>query len=156
MAGVAVSSAAATLPDGRTIFAAADEDGISRFDVVSGDAYPPTAAEQPFTIWDVAMARLPGGRVIIAGAGHDGLAGLPVGCRQRGAGWRAAGGAPDQRQGGHRGRLGRRDPMLITGCEKGQILRWDAVTGARIGGPLPGTVDAVHDLAVSPCPQAAR
>src|SRR5258708_34895826 len=56
--------AAATVPDGRTIFVAAGEDGIAPFDVLSGAAYPPTACEQPVTIWDVATARLARGPVI--------------------------------------------------------------------------------------------
>ena len=38
-------------------------------------AYPPTAWEQPGTIWDVATATLRDGRVLIAGAGQPRTAG---------------------------------------------------------------------------------
>ena len=65
--------AAATVPDGRTIVAGAHEWGISRYDLLSGEAYPPAAGEQASVIWDVTMATLPGGRVMAAGAGYDGL-----------------------------------------------------------------------------------
>jgi WD40 repeat protein len=64
--------AAATVPDGRTIVAGAHERGISRYDLLSGEAYPPTADEDASAIWDVTTATLPGGRVV-AGAGYDGL-----------------------------------------------------------------------------------
>lgn len=139
--------AAATVPDGRTIFVAAGEDGIARFEVLSGAAYPPTAGEQPFTIWDVATARLPGGQVIIAGAGHDSLVYR----------WDAATGQPVGKPlAGHRSSVkavttaasagGRQ--VIISGCENGDVRRWDAATGAQIAGPLPGTLDAISHLAV--------
>lgn len=31
-------------------------------------------------------------------------------------------------------------PMFISGSERGDVLRWDAATGAPIGEPLPGPV----------------
>jgi hypothetical protein len=79
-------SAVAPVPDGRVILTGAGDKGIARIDVISGAAYPPTAGEQPDTIWDVATATLPGGRVLIAGAGQsrqvfrwDAATGEPVG-----------------------------------------------------------------------------
>jgi hypothetical protein len=42
--------------------------------------------------------------------------------------------------------------MIISGCENGDVLRWDAATGARIGAPLPGAPGEVSQLAVVDLP----
>jgi WD40 repeat protein len=143
--------AAATVPDGRTIVAGAHHRGISRYDLLSGEAYPPTAGEQASTIWDVTTATLPGGRTVVAGAGYDGLVYR----------WDAATGErigePLSR---HRAILkavttavsADGAPMFISGSEGGDVLRWDAATGAPIGEPLPGPVDDARHLAVARLP----
>lgn len=128
--------AAATAPDGRTIVAGAHEWGISRYDLLSGEAYPPAVGEPASAIWDVTMATPPGGRAVAAGAGYDGL----VYRRDAATGERI--GKPLRR---HRAILkavttavsAGGAPMFISGCERGDVLRWDAATGAPIGKPLP-------------------
>ena len=60
------------VPDGRTIVVGTGDRGISRYDLLSGEAYPPTADEKACTIWAVTTATLPGGRVMVADAGYDG------------------------------------------------------------------------------------
>jgi hypothetical protein len=67
------SYTAAPLPDGRFIVAAGGEEGIVRYDVLTGTAYPRSADERVFTMWGVSAATLPSGRVLIGGAGHDAL-----------------------------------------------------------------------------------
>jgi WD40 repeat protein len=143
--------AAATAPGGRTIVAGAHEQGISRYDLLSGEASPPAAGEQASAIWDVTTATLPGGRVVAAGAGHDGLVYR----------WDAATGerigAPLSR---HRAIVkavttavsAGGEPVLISGSERGDVLRWDAATGAPTGEPLPGPVDDARYLAVARLP----
>jgi WD40 repeat protein len=131
--------------------AGAHEQGISRYDLLSGEAYPPAAGEQASAIWDVTTATLPGGRVVAAGAGHDGLVYR----------WDAATGerigAPLSR---HRAIVkavttavsAGGEPVLISGSERGDVLRWDAATGAPTGEPLPGPVDDARYLAVARLP----
>ena len=143
--------AAATVPDGRTIVAGAHDRGISRYDLLSGDPYPPAADEQTSAIWDITMATLPGGRVVVAGAGYDGFVYR----------WDAATGErigePLKRQPALLKAVttavsASGTPMLVSGCESGAVLRWDAATGAPIGEPLPGPVDDARHLAVARLP----
>ena len=42
--------------------------------------------------------------------------------------------------------------MFISGSEIGDVLRWDAATGAPLGEPLPGPVDDARALAVARLP----
>jgi hypothetical protein len=42
--------------------------------------------------------------------------------------------------------------VLISGSERGDVLRWDAATGAPTGEPLPGPVDDARYLAVARLP----
>jgi hypothetical protein len=41
-------------------------------------------------------------------------------------------------------------PVIISGCEVGEVRRWNAVTGEPIGRPLPGGIGNVTQLAVLP------
>jgi hypothetical protein len=38
--------------------------------------------------------------------------------------------------------------MIVSGCEAGEVRRWDASSGLPIGGPLPGQVGMVSALTV--------
>lgn len=144
--------AAAALPDGRIMLAVADEDGLAWQEVLSGAERPPSPVT---TIWDVATATLSGGQAVIAGAGHDWLVYR----------WDAAtgemAGAPLH---GHQAcvkavttaRQADGTPMFITGCERGDVLRWDAASGNRIDPPLPRLPDGVSDLEVIDLPSGRQ
>lgn len=116
-------------------------------DVATGIWYEPGQDEDCATIWDVTAVRLPDGRAVFVGAGHDWkvyrwdtATGHAMGNTVR---------ASDQRQGGDvDDRCRRHTPVIISGCEAGQIRRWNAVTGEPIGGPLDGSIQNVIQLAM--------
>lgn len=125
--------AVASAPDGRLVLAAAFEDGVGRWDALTGELLGRDVAMN--TVWSIAAGALPDGRVLLAGAGNDHVVHR----------WDIATGvAIEPPLEGHGGRILAVDAvdlpdgavMIASGGEDETIRRWDGVTGRPIGKPL--------------------
>ncbi|MFF3517789.1 WD40 repeat domain-containing protein [Streptomyces sp. NPDC002573] len=129
-------AALAALPDGRRILAVSTEDGVERWNALTGDPLDGLDSSDR-TIWGMDTAAFPGGRTILLGAGHnhaiyrwDVASGEEMGAPLRGhnTSVRAVGLI----------RLSVTDAVIVSGDDDGYLRRWDAVTGAPIGLPVEG------------------
>ncbi|MBM9507889.1 WD40 repeat domain-containing protein [Actinacidiphila acididurans] len=146
-------SVLASLPDGRRVLAVATEDGVERWDALTGE---PLGGVYPMgkTIWGLAAGALPDGRTVLVGAGHDGTVhrwdpatGEPLGPVLR----------------GHRPsvlsvglvRLPTSQAVIVSGDDSGFLRRWDAVTGDPLCEPVLGHASQV-DIIVPLASDGAR
>lgn len=125
-------------PNGKRWFDARTGEAIGEREVPLGGRYPGTAT-------------LPGGRTVTAEVRWDGRV-----CRRDAVTGEMIG----EPQAGHRSwglaittaRQADGSPMFISGCEAGDVLRWDAESGKRIGPPLAKNLRMVVDLKVVDLP----
>lgn len=132
------------LPDGRRILAVSTEDGVERWDALTGDPLD-LLDSSDWTIWGMKSASFPDNRTVLLGAGQnhaiyrwDLATGEQVGAPLR----------------GHNTsvlsvefiRLSTTDSVIVSGDDAGYLRRWDAVTGAAIGLPVEGHSSAVRAI----------
>lgn len=116
------------------VLGAADE-GLLVWNGTSGLPVAPPGGEEPETgLWAVTAGTLPGGGVLVAGAGDDADVHR----------WDLRAGRRLPPLTGHDDSVsavllvappGER-PMIVSGDDSGVILRWDALSGERLGAPL--------------------
>ncbi|MCO5968240.1 WD40 repeat domain-containing protein [Actinoallomurus soli] len=143
------SLTAVCLPEGRMLVASGGEDGVCRWDALTGEALPGHLC--PGTnVWSVASGTVPDGRSILVAAGQDQVdrwdvvTGEPVGAPLRGHGISVKSidviALPDG------------STMIASGGEDAAIRRWDAVSGAPLGTPLDDHEGQVSELASAALP----
>ncbi|GAA4617193.1 hypothetical protein GCM10023195_76630 [Actinoallomurus liliacearum] len=133
------------LPQGRTLLASGGEDGVCRWDALTGEPLPGNLCPDR-TIWSVASGTVHDGRSILVGAGHDHLVyrwdamtGEPLGTPLSGHGFCVKSveviTLPDG------------STMIASGGEDAAVRRWEAISGAPFGAPLNGHEGQVLSLA---------
>lgn len=111
-------------PGGRMLLASGGEEGVCRWDLLTGE--PPSGnLTEGDTIWSVAAGGLPDGRSILAGAGNDYLVYR----------WDAVTGQPIVSSLSST-TLPSGQILLASSDHEGDIRRWDAVTREPIGRPI--------------------
>lgn len=138
------SLTAACPPEGRMLLASGGENGVCRWDALTGEALPGNLCPDN-TIWSVAAGIVPDGRAILAGADHhylvyrwDAVTGEPVGVPLRGHGICVKSIEVIALSDG--------STMIASGGEDSAIRRWDAISGASLGAPLDGHEGQVSHL----------
>ncbi|MGW1163415.1 WD40 repeat domain-containing protein [Streptomyces sp. NPDC002519] len=134
----------AGLPDGRCILAVSTEDGVERWNALTGDPLD-VLDSSDWTIWGMDAALFPGGRTVLLGAGQnhaiyrwDVASGEQLGAPLRGhnTSVRAVGII----------HLSTTDAVIVSGDDAGYLRRWDAVAGAPIGLPVEGHSSPVRAI----------
>jgi WD40 repeat protein len=131
-------------PGGRMLLASGGEDGVCRWDLLTGEPLPGNLARDS-TIWSVAAGILPDGRSVLTGAGHDHLVhrwdavtAVPLGEPLAGHGICVKSievlALPDG------------STVIASGGEDEAIRFWDALSGQPIGAPLEGHTFQVSRL----------
>ncbi|MGI8336383.1 WD40 repeat domain-containing protein [Actinomadura scrupuli] len=137
-------------PGGRMLLASGGEEGVYRWDLLTGEPLPGNLSDGD-TIWSVAAAALPDGRSILAGAGNDHLVYR----------WDAVTGQPiGEPLAGHRICVKSIDVLTLpggviliaSGGEDEAIRFWDAVSGEPIGTALKGHSFQVSSLTSTTLP----
>lgn len=134
----------AGLPDGRRILAVSTEDGVERWDALTGDPLDGLDASD-WTIWGMDAATCADGRTVLVGAGHnhavyrwDLATGEQLGTPLRGhdTSVLAVGLV----------RLSATDAVIVSGDDAGWLRRWDAASGAPLGLPVQGHSSLVKSI----------
>jgi WD40 repeat protein len=132
------------LPEGRMLVASGGEDGVCRWDALTGEALPGHLCPD-INVWSVASGIVSDGRSILVAAGQDqvdrwdAVTGEPVGAPLRGHGISVRSIAVIA--------LPEGSTMIASGGEDATIRRWDAITGAPLGTPLDDHKGQVSGLA---------
>lgn len=132
-----------SLPDGRCVLAVSTEDGVERWDALTGELLGGVCLADVTTIWGLAAGALPDGRTALVGASYDGTVHR----------WDPASGellGPVLR--GHSGmvlsvglvHLSTSQAVIVSGDDSGFLRRWDAVTGDPLGEPVAGHARQVN------------
>lgn len=135
----------ASLSDGRCILAVSTEDGVERWNALTGE---PLNGIEPegYTVWGLAAGHLPDGRTVLVGAGNNHTVHR----------WDAATGDPlgPPLRGHHTTvlsvglvHLSASSVVIVSGDDSGFLRRWDAVTGDPIGDPVAGHAAQVNIIA---------
>ena len=134
---------------GRRVLAVAAEEGVSRFDAMTG--------AELASVWDVAAGVLPGGRAFVAGAGHNGKVfrwGAETGER---VGEPVALGGDEDTPWLAPALVGGAARLFVAGTAYGTVREWDPVAGRRVRAVAPGiSCAASPGPGAAPCSRPAR
>lgn len=132
-----------TFPDGRRILAMSTEDGVERWNALTGERLDVPDSFDWITIWDLATGTLPDGRTVLVGASNnhtvyrwDPASGEPLGDPLRGHGTSVMSVGLVH--------LPESETLIVSGDDAGFLRRWNAVTGDPIGVPVKGHPSQVN------------
>ena len=132
-----------SLPDGRRIVAVATEDGVERWNAVTGEPLDGLdSSSAGWTVWGLAAGTLPDGRSALVGAGNNGAvqrwdaaSGEPMGAPLRGHGTTVMAVGLMH--------LSVAETVIVSGDDSGFLRRWNAESGDPIGDPAAGHASRV-------------
>ncbi|MFK0113536.1 WD40 repeat domain-containing protein [Streptomyces sp. NPDC091217] len=141
-------SVLASLTPGRCILAVSTEDGVERWNALTGAPMSGVYSAES-TVWRLAAGSLPNGQAMLVGAGHGGAVHR----------WDADSGEPlGPPLLGHAttvlsvgfGYVSESEAVIMSGDDSGFLRRWDAKTGNPLGDPVAGHASQVNIVAAVP------
>ncbi|MFJ9900856.1 RHS repeat-associated core domain-containing protein [Streptomyces sp. NPDC091280] len=131
-----------SLPDGRRTLAVSTEEGVERWNALTGEPLEGLYSAES-TVWGLAAGTLPDGRTVLVGAGNDGTvhrwdvaSGEPFGPPLRGHGTTVLSVGLVH--------LSVSKAVIVSGDDSGFLRRWDAVTAEPIGAPIAAHASQVN------------
>ncbi|MFD8724873.1 WD40 repeat domain-containing protein [Streptomyces sp. NPDC059629] len=141
-------SVLASLTGGRCVLAISTEDGVERWNALTGELMSGVYSAES-TVWSLAAGTLPNGQAMLVGAGHGGAVHR----------WDADSGEPiGPPLLGHTttvlsvglGYLSPSEAVIMSGDDSGFLRRWDAETGNPLGEQVAGHASQVNIIAALP------